>query len=117
MRKEVAQVTPGSTIGKRTRPSGKRSFYAQVAADKERKALERARRVEGFDEEIALARTKTRIAAEKIPQDPNLVFRGLDTIARLQRARRQTAAGSEATAVPDAVRDILGIFSQPALRY
>ena len=87
----------------------KTSFYALAFAHKEQDLLERARLVEGLDEDIALARTKTLAAARRIPDDPRLVFQGLDTVARLQTARRRIAGGSE-EAFLQAVAGVLRTF-------
>lgn len=74
-----------------TRKRPDTTFYGQVLAREEQRALESARLVEGLDEDIALARTKLRAVAGQVRENNALVFKGLDTMARLHTARHRIA--------------------------
>jgi hypothetical protein len=85
------------------------TFYGRVLAHEEQRALESARLVEGLDEDIALARTKLRAAAGQLPENAALVFKGLDTMARLHTARHRIAVRT-ADDLAESVAGVLKLF-------
>jgi len=66
----------------RTARTAARNFYRQVLDKAERLDLERAREMEGLDDEIALMRVRLKRAVEKHPQDVQLLAKGLEILTR-----------------------------------
>lgn len=64
-----------------------RNFYCQALDQAERQDLERAREIEGLDDEIALMRVRLKRAVEERPEDVQLFVKGLDILVRAVGAR------------------------------
>ena len=64
-----------------------RNFYHQALDRAERLDLERAREIEGLDDEIALMRVRLKRAMEEHPGDVQLLMKGLEILVRAVGAR------------------------------
>jgi hypothetical protein len=62
-----------------------RGFYREALSEAER--WERARQMEGLDEEVALLRVRLKEALEERPQDMQLVAKGVDLLVKAVAAR------------------------------
>ncbi len=71
----------------RTARTAARNFYRQVLDKAERLDLERAREMEGLDDEIALMRVRLKRAVGERPQDVQLLVKGLEILTRAVGAR------------------------------
>jgi hypothetical protein len=67
------------------------NFYARALAEEQQQVLDSAGVLKGLDDDIALARASTLAVAGQIRPAPRLVFKGLETIARLHHIRLRTA--------------------------
>jgi len=62
-----------------------RSFYQEALSEAER--WERARQMEGLDEEIALLRVRLKEALEERPEDMQLIAKGVDLLVKAVAAK------------------------------
>ena len=62
-----------------------RSFYQESLSEAER--WERARQMEGLDEEVALLRVRLKEALEERPQDMQLIAKGVDLLVKAVAAK------------------------------
>jgi hypothetical protein len=60
-------------------------FYREALSEAER--WERARQMEGLDEEVALLRVRLKEALEERPQDMQLIAKGVDLLVKAVAAR------------------------------
>jgi hypothetical protein len=77
---------------KRGAPKGnqnarKHGFYSKVLDETEQKNFDKATRVEGIDEEIALLRVKIISLLERDPENIKLIMQATNTLERLVRTR------------------------------
>jgi len=77
---------------KRGAPKGnqnarKHGFYSKVLDETEQRNFDRATRIEGIDEEIALLRVKIISLLERDPENLKLIMQATNTLARLVRTR------------------------------
>jgi hypothetical protein len=61
------------------------SFYRESLSEAER--WERARQMEGLDEEVALLRVRLKEALEERPQDMQLIAKGVDLLVKAVAAK------------------------------
>lgn len=78
--------------GRRGAPKGnqnarKHGFYSQVLDEAERLDFERATKVEGLDEEIALIRVKIKSLVEHNPENVKLIGQAVRILVGLVRAK------------------------------
>ena len=64
-----------------------RNFYHGAVDRAERRDLERAREIEGLDDEIALMRVRLKRAVKERPEDVQLLVKGLGVLVRAVGAR------------------------------
>jgi hypothetical protein len=64
-----------------------RNFYRHSVDRAERLDLERAHKVEGLDDEIALTRVRLKRAIEEHPEDMQLLAMGMDILVRAVATR------------------------------
>jgi hypothetical protein len=69
-----------------------KSFYDSALEEAERAELGDAREVEGIDQEIAYLRLKLRGLISERPPDLQLMFRGIDLLAKAVAARYKLSA-------------------------
>jgi len=71
----------------RSRRARKHGFYSKVLDEAEQLELEKAREIEGIDDEIALLRVKIHSLLEKDPDNVKLIMEATNTLARLLRTK------------------------------
>ncbi len=81
MGKEEIKKKPGGQKGNQN--ARKHGFYSKVLDEKERAAFERAIKVEGIDEEIAMMRVKIISLLERDPENIRLITQATNTLVRL----------------------------------
>ncbi len=67
------------------RPRGRKrrgGFYTEALSEAEQLLLEKAREVEGLDEEIAVLRVRLRKALDEAPEDLRLLTQGVGMLVR-----------------------------------
>ncbi len=62
-----------------------RGFYQEALSEAEK--WDRARQMEGLDEEVALLRVRLKEAVEERPQDMQLIAKGVDLLVKAVAAR------------------------------
>lgn len=70
-----------------SRRARKHGFYSKVLDEAEQLELEKAREVEGIDDEIALLRVKIHSLLEKDPDTVKLIMEATNILARLLRTK------------------------------
>ena len=93
---------------RRARPNPRR-FYSAALSEAERLDLPVALEIDGMDEEIAVLRLRLRRAIEERPEDAELLFRGIDLIAKAVAVRyrlSKKAEGDLSTSLANAVRAV-----------
>jgi hypothetical protein len=75
-----------AAAAKRARATA-RNFYRGAVGRAERLELERAREIEGLDDEIALMRVRLKTAVEEHPEDMQLLVKGVEILVRAVGAR------------------------------
>jgi hypothetical protein len=94
-----------------------REFYASALDAAERRQLDAAAELEGFDDEIAVLRVKLREALAKHPEDLALMLRGIDLLVKAVSARYRLsdeAAGTLADNIAGVVRGVGGLLMPEA---
>ena len=71
------------------------SFYEEALTEAERMRLPEAREMEGFDEELALLRTKLFRAVQQYPDRLDTLARGVATLARVAAVRYRMSPQSK----------------------
>ncbi len=77
------------------RPSRARRFYDEALTEAEKLALPEAMAVQGIEQEVALLRLRLRQAIEERPDDLPLMFRGIETLARVVSSRYSLSKADE----------------------
>ena len=88
-----------------------KSFYGSAVAEAERLKFEAAEKIEGFDKEIAILRTKLRDQLEERSEDLPLMLRGIDMLVKAVSARYRLSKTSKdelAKSLDDLLRDFGG---------
>ncbi len=93
------------------------SFYAQAMSEERQRLLERARRMKGLDEDIALARVELRKATERIPRDDRLVIAWTNALRSLELARHQMGGASEDDRLERSLFHVLHLFDENPPEY
>ena len=75
-----------------TRPG---HFYREALSEAERADLPVALEIEGVDEEIALLRLRLRTALAERPEDLQLMFKGIDLLAKAVATRYRLSKRAE----------------------
>lgn len=89
------------------------SFYGEVLNRKKAAAVERARRLEGVDDVIAITHFALREAIHTVPRDLRLIFRGADSIAHLLAARHKISGRDRAEDLVRRIEEVRGTFDLP----
>ena len=107
VKKEDGAV-PRALKGSRRRlpPKGARDFYASVLEEAERAAFEAAHEIEGLDEEIALLRVKLQTALAELPEDHELLLKGIGLMVRAVSARYRISGKAE----EDLYQSVVGVL-------
>ena len=70
-------------------------FYADVLSEASRARLEKARELEGINEEIALLRVKLRDVMAENPNKTELMYKGIDTLMKAVATRYKLSPKSK----------------------
>jgi hypothetical protein len=84
-----------AAAAKRSGSANARNFYGQAVDEAERLDLERARKLEGLDDEIALLRVRLKRAVQEHPEDVKLLTRGIEILVRAVGARYRLSPKSK----------------------
>ena len=113
------RAVAGSKKRERSRPSrGRprtlrpRQFYEEVLNEAERLELERARELEGLDDEIALLRLRLRKALAEHPEDMQLMLKGVDMLVKAVSARYRLSKEARGDLADSLVGVLKGIGGQ-----
>lgn len=90
----------------------KHGFYSKSLTEAERLELEKARSVEGLDDEIALLRVKIQSLIENDPENIQLLLDATGTLARLVRIRYRLTPKEEHK-VKEAITRVLTELALP----
>lgn len=77
------------------KPRKDATFYGRVLAAREARALEQARLIEGIDELVAMTQVTLRDALRRAPRNHRLIFRGVESTAKLLDLRHRLAGGDK----------------------
>ena len=72
-----------------------RDFYADVLSEASRARLEKARELEGINEEIALLRVKLRDVMAENPNKTELMYKGIDMLMKAVATRYKLSPKSK----------------------
>ena len=72
-----------------------RDFYADVLSEASRARLEKARELEGINEEIALLRVKLRDVMAENPEKVELMYKGIDMLMKAVATRYKLSPKSK----------------------
>ena len=103
--------------GKRGAPKGnqnarKHGFYSKVLDETEKLNFEKATRIEGIDDEIALLRVKIMSLVERDPENIKLIMQATNTLARLIRTRYNISK-EDRKGLKDAIGTVLKDIALP----
>lgn len=107
--KEKSKRKRGAPVGNQNART--HGFYAKTLDLAEKEAFERATKVEGLGNEIALVRVKLESALRKDPGNTRLVLEATNTLARLLSAGEKLTA----TEKKGLKEKIAGVFTNVAL--
>jgi len=99
---------------KRSAPKGKHGFYSKVLDKAEQLELEKAREIEGIDDEIALLRVKIHSLLEKEPDNVKLIMQATNTLARLLRTKYNLDK-TQGKGVKDAIAKVIKELAIPII--
>ena len=85
----------------------KRNFYSKKLTAEEQKDVRRASRVDGIDDEIAMARVKLQWLMDNDPTNLKMIWRGMNSLGRLLRTRNGLGK-DDARSIEEAVEKLLG---------
>ncbi len=102
---------PGKGIGNQN--ARKHGFYSNVLSAEEQEEYERARLMDGFDDEIALLRVKIKSLVENYPENVRLITLALNTLARMVMTRNNVEPARKET-VAETITNILKGVALPA---
>jgi hypothetical protein len=100
---------------RRTAPPRPGDFYCQALSEAERADLPVALEIEGVDEEIAMLRLRLRTALAEHPEDLQLMFKGIDLLAKAVATRYRLSKRAErqlADSLANVVRSLGDIWPQ-----
>lgn len=95
--------------GRRTRATQPKRFYEEALTEAEREDLPAALALEGVEDEIAMLRLRLRTAVAEHPEDLQLMFRGIDLLAKTVATRYRLSKRAErdlATSLANVVRSV-----------
>lgn len=104
---------------KRGAPKGnqnarKHGFYSKVLDEAEQLELEKAREIEGIDDEIALFRVKIHSVLEKDPDNLKLVMQATGTLAKLLRIKYNLDK-TQGKGIKDAIGKVINELAIPII--
>jgi hypothetical protein len=95
------------------KPRKPTSFYGEVLDRKKAAALDRARRLEGVDDVIAITHFALREAVHNVPRDLRLIFHGAESIAHLVTARHKISGREGTDDLIRRIEEVRGTFDLP----